>query len=178
MQNIIINIFSNLREICAFNKIYNNANTKQKQTKKDDQEDETLCMICLENSEHENIYKMRDIKYIIKTCKCNPHIHYSCITLWFDKNLKCPICSIYIKPYKYNLNTVILLFQMFLFKSSFSQFLNFLIASYFIITNINLIVNEVLFIKYYVETYYYTNEDYNYNNYYYYYEPYVEIENL
>ena len=52
------------------------------------------CFICFENHTINGlkpIYLQQQSLYM-KNCECNGTVHVDCLTMWFDKNKKCPIC--------------------------------------------------------------------------------------
>ena len=58
------------------------------------------CLICLIPSNKKLPVKhMKEYTHFITNCKCNALFHNSCLTIWFNKSLSCPIClkPIYIK---------------------------------------------------------------------------------
>ncbi len=53
------------------------------------------CFICLEKITNtgEKPFKYKNCCKYIKQCKCDGWIHGTCIEIWFNRNLKCPICK-------------------------------------------------------------------------------------
>ncbi len=53
------------------------------------------CFICLEKitTTGEKPFKYKNCCKYIKQCKCDGWIHGTCIEVWFNRNLKCPICK-------------------------------------------------------------------------------------
>ena len=50
------------------------------------------CFICYENEM--TPIKLNSNKYYLKECKCEGYVHIKCLTIWYEKNKKCPICRI------------------------------------------------------------------------------------
>lgn len=51
------------------------------------------CIICwMNNQPNDPIQLLSDCYYIQTTCKCNPHIHFSCLNEWASRHMSCPIC--------------------------------------------------------------------------------------
>ena len=50
------------------------------------------CFICYENEI--TPIKLNSETYYLKNCKCDGYVHENCLTIWYEKNNKCPICRV------------------------------------------------------------------------------------
>lgn len=51
-----------------------------------------ICFICYENEIPP--IKLNSGTYYLKNCKCDCFVHEKCLTIWYKKNKKCPICRL------------------------------------------------------------------------------------
>ena len=57
-----------------------------------EEEEVNDCFICYENEIPP--IKLNSNKYYLKDCNCEAYVHIKCLTIWYKKNQKCPICRI------------------------------------------------------------------------------------
>jgi hypothetical protein len=124
--NIVDSDFNNYQIISS--KTYNNYNNYNNTNLE--------CYICLESDDREKIIKMNNIYTYSKKCKCNLHVHFSCLECWYKKNMNCPICktkvvnifSLYnINIYSCKQNAYIILIRILIYILFIFLYINYLI---------------------------------------------------
>jgi hypothetical protein len=125
-------------EINDNNILENNNINKNNNKDKDNFE----CFICYEmtcENELEPI-KLNSKIYYLKNCNCDGFIHKKCLTIWYNKNKKCPICRMYMEE-KENISVVIfnkyryILFVLLVLRNNLHKllrFVSFIFLLYFI----------------------------------------------
>lgn len=109
------------------------------------------CYICLESDDIEKIIKMNNIYTYSKKCKCNLHVHFSCLEFWYKKNMNCPICktkvvniiSLYnINIYTCKRNAYFIFFRILIYILFIFLYINYLIILMYYCQKRMLIDNE------------------------------------
>jgi hypothetical protein len=66
-----------------------------------------LCFICHDDDGTKIVsLKTRANHYqhmLYKRCRCDGHVHRSCVNVWYDKTMKCPICREKLVPTKWRM---------------------------------------------------------------------------
>ena len=100
---------------------------------KEDEKEIMECFICYESSYENELkpIKLNSNNYYLKECSCNGYVHNKCLSIWYSKNKKCPICRKFMTE-KTNISVIIfnkggyILFVYLVIKRSMNNILRYL----------------------------------------------------
>jgi hypothetical protein len=130
---------------------------------KEDNKEIMECFICYEVSYENELkpIKLNSNNIYLKKCKCDGYIHKNCLTLWYEKSKKCPVCRSFMTE-KTNVSVIAftnggyILFMYLVVKKNINRFLRFfsVIFLFYFISDfyISLIIKNQIYYDY----------DYNY----------------